>query len=259
MYTRKIITGLVGFMVSSSIAMAGSMGAIEQPVISPVITLFGGVGFFNVNHSPEVFTGTDDDIFTYYNNRQHSNSGLLGVFVGGEHALPRPGLFMQGGLEYTAFENSRIKGSHSVGIEPATSTYYNYKYTIQTQQLLAVAKLFGTLKERYHPYVSVGLGAAFNDSTAFSVSTTETGSLNIAPIYGNHTKTAFSYSAGLGVDADLNQHVRLGLGYRFAGLGKSSLGNGSVNMNTYSYPTGFSLSAGNAYVNQLVAQISYVV
>jgi opacity protein-like surface antigen len=260
-----VIAGLVGFMLGSSIATAGSQGPIgvEKPELSAVFTLLGGAGFFSVSHPSVTFSGTDNELFEYAQTQQNSASGFLGLFAGGEYALSVPGFFMQAGLEYTAFQNSTVKGLNSVGIEPTTLTIYNYQYSIQSQQILAVAKVFGTVTERYHPYVSVGLGAGFNNSKSFQVTTAETESLNVAPLFRNNVQTSFSYSAGLGVDADVNEHLRIGLGYRFTDLGASSLGSGTVSvndfhLNSYSVPTGFTLSTGDLYLNQVVAQISYI-
>lgn len=104
-------------------------------------------------------------MFTYTSSGSGENAGFIGVFLGVEHTLPwfsRPGLFIQTGVEYNYFENIGISGINTVGIEPVTSTTYNYNYKFQTQQVLGIIKLFATTYERYHPYGKIGLGAAFN-------------------------------------------------------------------------------------------------
>ena len=62
---------------------------------------------------------------------------------------------------------------------------------------------------------------------AISYSIQEIGSINLTPIFNkDHKNTSFSYTLGLGIDKKINEHLRLGLAYRFVYLGKASLGNG---------------------------------
>jgi opacity protein-like surface antigen len=93
-----------------------------------------------------------------------------------------------------------------------------------------------TFHDRFHPYGEVGLGAALNSMKDFNAVTSETGSINVAPTYSNKTNTDFSYVLGLGIDAQVTDHVRAGLGYRYSYLGSSSLGNGAVIFKEYQYP-----------------------
>jgi opacity protein-like surface antigen len=88
--------------------------------------------------------------------------------------------------------------------------------------------------------------------------TPETGSINLTPELSSHSKTQFSYSLGLGVDAQVNTKIRVGLGYRYSNFGSSSLGNGTVVFNDYQSPVPFALGNSNVYANQLIARISYV-
>ena len=165
---------------------------------------------------------------------------------------------MQGGIEYTYYGDVSPNGLNTVGIEPQTSTLYQYHYHLQTQQALVVAKVLATTHNVFHPYLSVGLGAGFNKATEFSAVTTETDSNNLTPVFANNNHTAFSYSVGLGVDTEIREKLRLGLGYRFSGFGNVSLGAGAIVINNYTFPVSFIPSIANVYSNQFVAQISYV-
>ncbi len=225
--------------------------------IQPVISLFGGAATIYAKHS-QAYLGDEEDIFTYHTIGHGKTTGLMGVFLGGEYQLPHPGFFVQAGIEYASLGHININGLSAVGVEPATSTHHIYHYRFQTQQALFMSKILATIHQIYHPYVSMGLGAAFNHSSQFNNETQETGSINLTPTFQNKKQTALSYSLGLGVDTNLNQHVRIGFGYRFAGIGKSSLGNGQVTINDYRAPTSFTLRTPNAYMNQLIAQISYL-
>lgn len=236
------------------------MGTVElvRSQILPVLTLSGGVGRYAINLKSQTYLGTDDNVFRFYNSKGNSNVGMGGLFLGAEHALQWPGMFVQGGLEFNAFSQGEVRGQHLVGIEPETSSLYRYSYGVKSQQLLAMAKMFTTVRDIYHPNLSAGLGASFNRSDSFSVRALETGSLNLAPAFPAHTQTALSYSLGLGVDADISQRLRFGLGYRFSDLGKSALGAGTIGINDFTEPTRFTISSRNNYMNQFIAQLSYI-
>ena len=109
-----------------------------------------------------------------------------------------------------------------------------------------------------HPYASVGIGAAFNATNKYKTSTQESGSINLTPVFHDKSQAEFSYSLGLGIDTDISQKIRIGLGYRFSDFGKASLGSGQVVLNNYNYPVPFSLSTNRTYANQFIAQISYL-
>lgn len=253
MEIRQSIFAVIVTLFGCSIAMAADMGLITS--------LQGGYASIDLNGNTQRFTGTDSDLLVYTNSGSHKNIGFAGVFLGVEHLLPlvpNPVFFVQAGAEYNYFGNVNINGLNIVGIEPETSTTYNYNYNLQTQQILGMIKLFATTHEQFHPYVEVGIGAAFNTAKQYNATPTETGSLNLTPSYSNKTNTQFSYGLGLGMDFQVNTNIRVGLGYRHSNFGSASLGKGTVTIDDYQSPVPFTLSNSNIYVNQLMARISYV-
>jgi opacity protein-like surface antigen len=238
--------------------------ALPSSGFHPVISVFGGVAGVTVKGDKQTFEGTDEDKFVYHGERNTNTTGFVGVFLGAEHQLSLQNFFIQAGIEYGYFGAGNTKGEHRVGIEPETSTFYRYSWSFQTQQVLAVGKLYTTVQSpikplpMIYPYVSLGLGAAFNDSKNYRAVTHESGSINVTPIFKNNSQTMFSYNVGLGVETPVNQHVRIGVGYRFSDFGTAALGKGTVVFNQYRAPTEFSLHANNVYANQFIAQISYV-
>ena len=136
--------------------------------------------------------------------------------------------------------------------------FFGAEHQLSVAKLFATANLSALPSHPFYPYVSVGLGAAFNDASQFNTSTEETGSVNLTPTFKSRSTTDFSYTLGLGVDTNVNQHVRVGVGYRFSDFGNASLSNGAIVFNQYRYPTSFSLSVPNTYANQFIAQITYV-
>ena len=173
---------------------------------------------------------------------------------------------MQLGVEYDYFGGGTIGGNNAIGIEPGTSTFYTFQYNTQSQQVLGVAKLLTPVSipsvstHTFYPYASVGLGGAFNHASSFATYTSEAGTANAPPIYGDNNQTNFSYNLGLGVDTSINQNLRFGLGYRFSDFGKTALAQGQIMMGGYEPPVGvlFALSVPHVYANQFLVSLSYV-
>jgi len=245
-------------VLCSSLAVAGESGIKSMSAgIRPVVSLLGGYASIEAGSSSR-HVSDDNIVFSYTGIGNGKSTGFIGSFAGIEFQLPYYNLFMQGGVEYDYFGSVRVNGINTVGIEPSTLTLYNYRYNFQSQQVLAVAKLFTTTHQIIHPYAAVGIGAAFNNAQQYRAVTPESGSINLTPFFHNSNHTSFTYNLGLGIDADINKKIRVGLGYRFSDFGKSSLGNGQVLFNDYVAPVAFRLNSSHAYANQLIAQISYV-
>lgn len=227
----------------------------------PVLTLQGGFAEINVGDKTKSYAGTDDNLFTYTNVTRAKNTGITGIFLGLEKELRRGSeqvFLIQTGVEYNYLGSVHIKGANTAGIEASTSTLYDYNYKFQAQQVLGLFKLFTMSSKIFHPYGEVGLGAAFNQAAEYHAITTEAGSINLTPFYGNRCLSQFSYILGLGIDASVSSTVRLGLGYRYSNLGHSALGAGVVRINNYEYPVPFTYSSPNIYANQFIAHVSYL-
>lgn len=233
---------------------------------TPVISLFAGAGNIHAGSQSQTSTGDDDELFIYNSPSENKTVGLGGVFIGAQHDLSSQ-FFIETGLEYNYLSSMNITGSNTTGndpeSDPESATAYSYQYKFQTQQLLAVAKLFTQINflqtpHELYPYVSLGLGAAFNTSHDFSSSTQESGSVNLTPGFDSHTDINFSCRLGLGLETNLSDNLRAGLGYEFIDFGKSALGQGEVTMNNYSTPTNFNLAGPKTYANELKAQVSYL-
>lgn len=263
MNMKQELFGLATVLLGCSAAFAGTMGVVDAPKsgLRPMISLQGGYASMNAGKKFQSFTGVDSDIFTYTNTGSGRNTGFVGAFLGAEYVLPwitYPGIFMQTGVEYNYFGQIGLRGINTVGVEPATSTTYRYRYNFQTQQVLGLVKLLATCHERFYPYAEVGLGAAFNHNGKYNAVTSETGSINLTPTFNNQDNTQFSYNLGVGVDTQVNNNIRVGLGYRYSNFGSSSFGKGFVSFNTYQAPVSFSIGSSHAYANQLLARISYL-
>jgi opacity protein-like surface antigen len=264
MLMKNCVFSLSTLVLGISWAYAGDMGSSSSRNYKPVGTLFGGVANLSSNNRAGSFADTDGDIFTYTGRSTAKTAGLVGVFLGVEPNWSYNDFFLQAGLEYSYFGKASANGLNTVGIEPATSTLYQYQYDLKTQQLLAVGKLFKTVQfakinRIFYPYISAGLGVAFNHVNNYQTFTTETGDLNLTPVFHNQTTSSFSYNFGIGIDTPINEHVRVGLGYKFSDFLQANLSHGQIIFNQYAYPVSFSLQNSHTYVNQFVVQASYVV
>lgn len=236
----------------------------KKPKLSPVVTLFGGTSDVNLGDQQQ-FIGTDGQTFTYTPSASTTDSDYIGVFLGLVLPFSNQSFSIQTGAEYVGFNHFKTTGQHTVGIEPATSTLYSYQYNTQIQQILGTIKLFlapewfQVVNHHFYPYFSIGLGAAFNEAYDFRLSTSETGSINVAPTYRDRTSTSFSYTLGAGLDASLTQHIRVGVGYRFSDFGKFQFSDGDIAINNVSFLIPFNLSTSNLYANQFLARVTYIV
>lgn len=130
----------------------------------------------------------------------------------------------------------------------------SYNYSIHHARVMANAKLLTTMVKYplFHPYVSGEIGAAFNQAINYYETPLEPGAIATAP-FSNHSKTSFAWAVGVGGDYNLNQHLRLGLGYQFADFGSASLGQTTAALTTQS------LRLSHIYASQLRFQLTILV
>lgn len=242
--------------------LTAALAACGLPLISyataarPIVTAFTGVAILNPSHS-QTYVSTDDNQFIYHEQNSNDVAGVFGVAVGKEYALPT-NFLVQASLQYTLWTNVSIDANHSVGITPNTSTLYDYHYRLTGRQLLLTAKGLTTVKKIFHPYIMLGMGPAFNTMYDYDFTTNESGSLNATPAFSDNTQASFSYAAGLGMDSDVNEHVRLGIGYQFSDLGNTSLVDGKIHVGSAALAAPFTLTLPHVYVNQVNVQLSYI-
>ncbi|WP_133137919.1 outer membrane protein [Legionella rowbothamii] len=256
------VLGIVGACWYSSCALAGDSGisSINCATTSyrSVISFFGG--YANVNAGGRAsYLGSEGTVYSYRSLKDGQSDGFLGGFIGIEHPISWYNLLVQAGLEYNYFGPVGVQGLNTVSMASGVSTLHRYNYNFLAHQFLVSAKLLTTTYARYHPYASAGIGAAVTNMEHFRATAVQAGGGNTTPFFAEHNATRFSYNVGLGVDADVNQYTRLGLGYRFSSLGDAALKRGQMLVNNQLVPVPFALGAHNTYANQLVAQITFVV
>jgi opacity protein-like surface antigen len=190
--------------------------------------------------------------FYIYNAQKPSQSGaLFELFLGSEWAF-HPHWALQFGADLDqVYTNYNANGTLIQGTDLSTASYFKYNYSAISKQLMAEAKLLFTLKEKIHPYLLGALGASFNTAYNFN---TNSSPAAFTQDFGDNTTTAFTYALGLGVDFDIREEIRLGVGYRFSDLGRVSLGSASIN----NVPASGTISQPHLYSNIVLGQITFV-
>lgn len=237
------------FFLATTLLMAASPWTANANSIRPVLALTGGAAFvsgldsssdFPIGLSQYDYDGQNDSV------TRATFGGLIGV-----EFFATKDWNIQTGIAYYHLSNLSTQGSLTQGFDPESSDQLNYHYTIDSNQVLLETKLLLSLKERFHPYASLGLGAAFNDAEDYKAGSDE---CLFTPYYEDASKTVFSYTLGLGIDYDLHEHIRLGLGYRFTDLGKAQLGRGELADSAIPEK----LNAVHLYAQEVIAQFTFI-
>ncbi len=175
---------------------------------------------------------------------------LIDGFIGIQGMI-LPNWFLQLGLDYAQPGTSfKAEGYVSQGIAGGATQTSTYKYSVLGRQLLFEGKFLATIGDVLHPYLLAGLGGSFNKAYNYRTNV----NTPFTRVYLNRTQTSFSYTVGAGIDLDVTNRMRIGIGYRFADLGAFKLGQASVNHANVSG----TLSQSHLYTNALLGQVTVV-
>jgi len=220
----------------------------------PFVAVSGGSASVTQMGSAQSFPivdPTSDEYFVYTPESGSQTKGLFEVFLGGEFNV-LSGWLVQGGAAYAQAGRYNTHGILTQGVDTQSADQYTYQFNTVVHQVLAQVKVMKHGNHKFYPYVLLGLGASFQDTSSFSTSVPSF--LSFTRAYADNTIGSFSYQVGVGIDFDLAKHVRLGVGYRFADFGETSLGSASIN-NT---PVSGRLGQSHIYANEAIAQLTYV-
>lgn len=221
----------------------------------PIIGISGGVLSTSNMGKYQIFpiqNPDTDELYIYSPNHQKQTHGLFELFVGVE----RPAFsnwLLQFGLAYSQASSYRSHGIFSQGADIDSSDQYTYNYFLGEKELLGQTKFMYSYLKKFYPYFLVGLGISSNKASDFST--------NVPPFltftrnYQDNNNHSFAYKAGVGIDMNVYQHVRIGLGYRFSNLGHVSLGTGNID-GTLMNGT---LAQTHLYANELLFQLTYII
>ncbi len=230
----------------------------EPPSLSswrPVIGAAGGIAVSTNLGQYQAFpiqNPVTDEYYNYSPNSRTQTQGMFEVFLGVERAIISTWL-LQGGLAYSQTGSYQAKGSFIQGADASSSDQYTYQYNVTARTLFAEAKLMRPYHDKFYPYLLGGIGGSFNKASNFSTNVSPF--LTFTRSYQNHTSSAFAYKVGVGIDMDVVQHARLGLTYRFSGLGRADLGSATINGTAVSA----TLNQSSLFANEILIQLTYVV
>jgi opacity protein-like surface antigen len=218
----------------------------------PIVTFSAGAAFVNdVSQSKNI--PPHDGVLSFFNYAYHTEyqtQAIYGATIGTEMYANKQ-WSLQTGLSYYRLPNVVARGTVHQGIDAPSSNTYSYRYAVIGNQILVEGKLLYNIC-RYHPYLSLGVGAAVNEMNNYSV--------NIQPPFttfsnqfADHTTTSFSYNIGLGIDFDVAPNTRFGVGYRFADFGKAETGKAMID----NVPTTNKLTTEHVYAHEVLAQLSF--
>lgn len=153
----------------------------------------------------------------------NSNRSVVGgsLFAGVRQSVAE-NLELQIGPSFTRSASTTLSGAIWEDADPQFDNH-SYQYDVRHTQLALKAKLALDAGIVVRPWVSAGLGIAFNESQGYT-STPKIAEAVEGARFADNTTTAFSYSLGLGVETTLTAGWHAGLGYEFSDWGKSALG-----------------------------------
>ncbi|MCC5791883.1 MAG: outer membrane beta-barrel protein [Legionellaceae bacterium] len=217
--THLRVLSIAATMLTCIQASAGTMGPVG-PQQSWVATISAGPVWARGGKTQTFFL--DPAIEKTYTVRKSSNALASGeLFVGMQWALSSRWLG-QMGLAVAASGNARVRGEIWDDADPEFNNYL-YQYKVRNTRIAVKGKLLYDKGYWAMPWVSASLGAGRNRAHRFTNTPVIFEAL-ANPNFTNHSRTAFTYTLGAGLQTALNEHWQVGLGYEFADWGKSALG-----------------------------------
>ena len=155
------------------------------------------------------------------------------------------------GLAVAATSNATLSGIIWDDADPQFDNFI-YRYKIQHTHIALKGKLLADQGYWLIPWVSGSVGVGFNTAHAFKDVPLIFEALT-TPYFHSHTKTAFTYTLGAGVQKPVTQNWQVGVGYEFADWGASRLGRAAgQTLNS-------GLGASHFYTNGVMFNLTYVV
>lgn len=248
MKTNKVVIASLSMLITSTAALAGTMGPVAD-TWSRVMTLSGGPAWSTSGNSQTFFLQPDIEK-TYAATRDIRAIAMGEFFVGLQHSVS-PNFLGQVGIAVAATSSTRLQGDIWDDADPNLNNFY-YSYKIRHTHLALKGKLLADAGQWIQPYITGSLGAGFNRASDFSM-TPKIFEAIPTPAFRDNTTMAFTYTLGIGLQKSLNDNWQFGVGYEFADWGKSKL----------SRAPGQTVNSGlhlnHLYTNELQFSLSYVV
>ncbi len=220
----------------------------ETTVSSPFVTLSLGPGWTTSGNSKTFYL--QSDIRKTYNVSNNSQAFSTADLFGGWQIPTGFNLLFQLGIDVKGVHNAELSGSIW---EDADSNFNNYKYTykVNRTQVSVKGQLLSDVNMVVQPYVNASIGYGVNSAHDFTI-TPKIYEEVPAPAFSSGNLRSLNYAFGIGIQKVVNTSWQFGVGYEFANLGKSQLGDApgqTVNSG---------IKASHLFTNQLLFSASYV-
>ncbi|KTD35396.1 hypothetical protein Lmor_0843 [Legionella moravica] len=262
MLTQKLLRAICNRSVNLLLGayltcgFSASFAGLSTPVPSwhPVLSLGAGssVAKPGVAQGFPVVNEVTDEFYYYSGTQKTQSSGFLDILLNAERGFS-PDWLIQAGLDYNRTEPFFAHGLFLQGADEQSADTYFYGYKVLTNQILLNSKLLYTLKHRYHPYLFGGVGVAFNKAYNYTVNVPRF--ITFTRNYLDNSHIDFSYALGVGVDVDLTSNMRVGIGYRYADLGKMQLGTAIIDTTVVAG----TLTQNTLHANEFLVQLSWLI
>lgn len=155
------------------------------------------------------------------------------------------------GVRYESLFTTTVHGVISQYSLPEF-TNYDYTWNIVSNLLFASAKVNLYQYKRLLPYVTAGLGGAFNRASGYEENALPGVTSRFSPDFQDNTKTQFAYHVGVGLDVQLTQGMLVSLAYQYMNLGQIKSGYGTSTWSNQS------LDLGSYHSNGLFLGATYL-
>lgn len=154
------------------------------------------------------------------------------------------------GVALAAAGNAKLSGNIWDDADPEFNNY-TYNYQVNHAHIALKGKLLADAGYMVIPWISGSIGVGFNRAQDFSNTPIIFEAVE-NPDFSTQTKTAFTYTLGIGIQKALSTNWQVGIGYEFADWGKSELGRASgQTMNS-------GLTLNHLYTNGVLFNLTYL-
>ena len=251
MFKKITVLGICALFAINIYAVEDPYGPVLPLVWSSIITLSGGPAWSIISGQNQRFLPFPPPALIFNRYIARSQSNILGtgeLFFGLQNFIGASSVIGQFGIGVAGAGEASVSGTVNVNGIP---NVYSYRYNVSHWRPELKGKLIANGFRLVQPYISASIGAGFNFSSNYTVTTIDP---ILFPIYkfGSATHVAISYTLGLGIQKMLSPNWQVGVGYEFADWGENNLGQARGTLIT----TGPRMS--HLYTNELLFSISYM-
>lgn len=240
---------------SSYHALAGGMATeLDLNHWKPLVGLSVGPTWSSANKT-QTFYLQPDIQKTYVANHNNATFVTAELFLAGQKLL-HPKLLKkpvvgQLGLVVAWSGDADVSGDVWEDANPNFNNF-NYTYKMNHTYVGLQGRLLGAFNYMLEPYISGSLGVGFN--RAYNYSETPKILEEVpAPSFAARTKTALSYTLGVGLQKSITSHLEAAVGYEFSDWGQNQLARATgQTMNQ-------GLSSAHMYAQQVQCSLFYLI